>query len=215
LQAKLLRVIQERKVLRVGGLKPRTIDVRFIAATNRDLESEVARGAFRQDLYYRLNGITLAIPPLRERQSEVTKLAELFLQRAAQELGRSVPRFSPAALALLQQHPWPGNIRELQNVIERAMLLCGDEPEILPAHLPVDKLASSAVRRPLAPMSASAGDLAARGDDDERARIVAALERCNGNQTYAARELGIARSTLVVKMTVYDLPRPRSGRRTR
>jgi two-component system response regulator AtoC len=225
LQAKLLRVIQERQVLRVGGLKPRPIDVRFIAATNRDLEAEVARGTFRQDLFYRLNGIALVIPPLRERPAEVAALAELFVQRAATELGRRAPRLSAEALALLRGYLWPGNIRELQNVIERAVLLCADEAEITRAHLPVEKLSSvfapQAVGAPKGPpgpappptpIPASAPTYAPAGSDEERARIVAALEKFAGNQTYAARELGIARSTLVVKMTAYNLPRPRSGK---
>jgi transcriptional regulator with GAF, ATPase, and Fis domain len=218
LQAKLLRVIQERKVLRVGGLKPRPIDVRFIAATNRDLEGEVARGAFRQDLFYRLNGIALVIPPLRERPAEVAALAELFLQRAAHELGRRAPRLSAEALPLLRSYVWPGNIRELQNMIERAVLLCGDEPEITLAHLPVEKLSSAfagaRAQPPTPPTPTTPMPYAppAAGDDDERARIVAALERYAGNQTYAARDLGMARSTLVVKMTAYNLPRPRRGK---
>jgi transcriptional regulator with PAS, ATPase and Fis domain len=231
LQAKLLRVIQERQVLRVGGLKPRPIDVRFIAATNRDLDTEVARGSFRQDLFYRLNGISLVIPPLRERPSEVGALAELFVQRAAQELGRRAPRLSPEAVAALRGYLWPGNIRELQNVIERAVLLAGEESEITRFHLPVEKLASAfptpppmravlaRVPAPPTPVPESAPQEAPPAPagansraDDERARIVAALERFAGNQTYAARELGMARSTLVVKMTAYNLPRPRSGK---
>jgi DNA-binding NtrC family response regulator len=217
LQAKLLRVIQEREVLRVGGLKTRPIDVRFIAATNRDLESEVARGTFRQDLFYRLNGITLVIPPLRERPSEVARLAELFAERTAQELGRRVPSLSPEALSLLRGYLWPGNVRELQNVIERAVLLCGNEATITRAHLPVEKLSSSFASTVVpAVASASAPPTPAApapplpfGDEAERSRIVAALERHAGNQTYAARELGMARSTLALKMTVYRLPRPR------
>ncbi|KYF75892.1 Fis family transcriptional regulator, partial [Sorangium cellulosum] len=122
IQAKLLRVIEERKVMRVGGLTPTKIDVRFISATHRNLEAEVSRGAFRQDLYFRLNGVTLTIPPLRERPGEVAALAQLFAERTAKELFPSeasagtVP-ISPAALVGLQRHSWPGNIRELRNVI--------------------------------------------------------------------------------------------------
>src|SRR5207302_1642400 len=159
--------------------------------------------------------------PLRERPAEVAALAELFVQRAAQELGRRAPRLTSEALALLRGYLWPGNIRELQNVIERAVLLSGDEPEITRAHLPVEKLSSlfaphadAAPKNPPAPVPTPvpASTDAAAGGDDERARIVAALEKFAGNQTYAARELGIARSTLVVKMTAYNLPRPRSGK---
>jgi DNA-binding NtrC family response regulator len=207
LQAKLLRVLQERKVLRVGALKPRPIDVRFVAATNRNLEIEVSRGSFRQDLFYRLAGMTLVIPPLRERPSELEELAQLFLGRAACDLRRAPPRLSPEALKLMQQYMWPGNIRELHNVIQRAVLLCGDESEITVEHLPLEKL-SSLFARPAATLADDARPAAASGDD-ERERIVDALERCAGNQTYAARLLGMARSTLVLKMTAYNLPRPR------
>jgi DNA-binding NtrC family response regulator/pSer/pThr/pTyr-binding forkhead associated (FHA) protein len=139
-QVKLLRVIEERTVQRVGGLRPRRIDVRFIAATNRDLEAEIVRGVFRQDLFFRLNGATLVIPPLRERKSEVPELARAFLRQAAAQLGRATPpAISPEALAALGAYSWPGNIRELRNVIERAALICADG-QILPRHLPLEKM---------------------------------------------------------------------------
>ncbi|AUX35994.1 uncharacterized protein SOCE836_081980 [Sorangium cellulosum] len=138
-QAKLLRVLEDRKVLRIGGRTPRRIDLRFVAATNRDLEAEVARGAFRQDLYFRLNGISLVVPPLRERVAEIGPLADRFLEEACRQLEqRSAPRLSPEALAVLEAYAWPGNVRELRNVIERAAVLCaGDsvEPADLPPHL--------------------------------------------------------------------------------
>jgi DNA-binding NtrC family response regulator len=139
-QVKLLRVIEERKVTRVGGLEERSLDVRFVAATNRDLEAEVARGGFRQDLFFRLNGITLVIPPLRKRVEEIEDLAEVFIE-AATPPGQPRPRLSPAALAMLQAYSWPGNIRELRNVMDRATLLCrgGD---IEPRHLPVEKMSA-------------------------------------------------------------------------
>jgi two-component system response regulator AtoC len=218
LQAKLLRVLQDRKVMRVGALKPRDIDVRFVSATNRNLEAEITRGTFRQDLYYRLNGISLVIPPLRERPSELEELTHLFVRRAAAEMNLPAPRIAPDALQVMQRYVWPGNIRELHNVIERAVLLCGDEGEITVDHLPLEKLTSefasdSAAARnsngsdPTAPVAVASG-----GSDEERTRIVDALEKCNGNQTYAARMLGMARSTLVVKMTAYNLPRPRAKR---
>jgi len=139
-QVKLLRVLEDRKVMRVGGIKPTRIDVRFVAATNRDVETEVARGRFRQDLYFRLAGITLTIPPLRERVDEIAGLARLFLDQASGNLGRTEPlRLSRDALRLLEGYAWPGNIRELRNMIERAALLCvGDA--ITPEHLPVEKM---------------------------------------------------------------------------
>src|SRR5262249_19305076 len=165
-QAKLLRVIETRQVLRVGGLKPRPIDVRFVAATNRDLEAEVARGAFRRDLYFRLNGISIVVPPLRERPAEISALAQLFLDRASGQTGRRpAPRLAPESMAPLQSYAWPGNIRELKNVIERAVLLCGGS-RILPEHLPLEKIRASmasvddsivkGVRRPRPPQAAPA-----------------------------------------------------------
>jgi transcriptional regulator with PAS, ATPase and Fis domain len=215
LQAKLLRVLQDRQVMRVGALKPRPIDVRFIAATNRNLESEIERGTFRRDLYYRLNGMTLVIPPLRERPAELEELAMLFLRRAALELRRPPPRLLPEALQVMRQYLWPGNIRELHNVIQRAVLLCGNEAVITLDHLPLEKLTSEfAPPAPEAttPPTGAEPRASTPPADDERARIVDALEKCAGNQTYAARMLGMARSTLVVKMTAFNLPRPRKPR---
>jgi DNA-binding NtrC family response regulator len=137
-QVKLLRVIEERVVTRVGGLSPRSIDVRFVAATNRDLEAEVARGTFRQDLFFRLNGITIVVPPLRERADEIEQLAQTFIAAAARDRPRP-PSLSRDALARLLAYSWPGNIRELRNVIERAVLLAGDG-DITPRHLPLEKM---------------------------------------------------------------------------
>ena len=144
-QVKLLRVIEERTVTRVGGLAPRSLDVRFVAATNRDLEAEVARGTFRQDLFFRLNGITIVVPPLRERADEIEQLARAFIAVAAR--GREhPPRLSRDAQARLMAYSWPGNIRELRNVIERAVLLAGDG-EIAPRHLPLEKMSAPVTAR--------------------------------------------------------------------
>ena len=137
-QAKLLRVIETREVARLGSVRPHRIDVRFIAATNRDLEAEVARGAFRADLYYRLNGITLTIPPLRVRLEEIRPLAETFARQICRDLGRPPPLLPPSSVAHLEAYGWPGNIRELKNVIERAVLLC--EGQVLePQHMPLER----------------------------------------------------------------------------
>ena len=126
-QAKLLRVLDQGEVLRLGATRPRPIDVRFIAATNRDLELEVERGRFREDLFFRLAAAAIVVPPLRERVSEIAPLARTFVRQACRELRRArVPRILPDALALLEQHSWPGNIRELRNAMERAVLLAGD-----------------------------------------------------------------------------------------
>jgi DNA-binding NtrC family response regulator len=140
IQAKLLRVIDSRQVMRLGGLKARPIDVRFISATNRDIEAEVQRGTFRRDLFFRLNGISLTLPPLRQRLSEIPALCEKFLSNACLDFGRNPePVISPRAMALLRGYSWPGNIRELRNVIERAVVLCTGF-EIGPEHLPMEKI---------------------------------------------------------------------------
>jgi two-component system response regulator AtoC len=146
-QVKLLRVLEERKVMRVGGLTSRSIDVRFVSATNRDLEAEVARGTFRQDLFFRLNGVTVVVPPLRERPVEIEKLAQVFITQASRDNHRSAPDLSREALSMLLSYSWPGNIRELRNVMERAVLLCGEGP-ITPRHLPVEKMAATLSARP-------------------------------------------------------------------
>jgi DNA-binding NtrC family response regulator len=140
IQAKLLRVIDGREVMRLGGLKARPIDVRFISATNRDIEAEVQRGTFRRDLFFRLNGISLTIPPLRQRLSEIPALCEKFLANACVDFGRKPePVISARAATLLRGYSWPGNIRELRNVIERAVVLCTGF-EIGPEHLPIEKI---------------------------------------------------------------------------
>jgi DNA-binding NtrC family response regulator len=234
LQAKLLRVLDQREVFRVGSVVPRPLDVRFIAATNRDLGREIARGRFRQDLFFRLNGITLAVPPLRERIEEIVPLARLFVEKAARHAGRvDEPRISLEALSLLRAYAWPGNVRELRNVMERAVLLCAGD-EIRPEHLPGEKMVPLLAVRPSAP-PASEGEIAAAMANEmptqvkvplahvplaqrsltpstpinERDRIRAALDECAGNQTHAARLLGISRSTLIARIQQHEIPRPR------
>jgi transcriptional regulator with GAF, ATPase, and Fis domain len=217
IQAKLLRVLEDGHVRPVGALRPMPVDVRFIAATNRDLDAEVAAGRFREDLYFRVAAMPLVVPPLRERPSEIEPLAAAFLRRAAERSGRDVPALSEAARAVLAQHRFPGNVRELRLMMERAVLLCPGAT-IEPEHLSLPRLGGGSA--PLAPapaLGASAAPGAAVGENadalraggDERARVIAALERCHGNQTRAARLLGMARSTLVKKIERYQLPRPR------
>jgi DNA-binding NtrC family response regulator len=214
-QAKLLRVLETREVSRLGSLKPRRLDVRFIAATNRDLEAEVARGAFRRDLYFRLNGITLTIPPLRERRTEIPHLAGIFIRRFCRELGRPEPQLPPPILSILDQYAWPGNIRELKNMIERAVLLC-DGPAIGLDHLPADKLDPARAPRPTPP---PVQPLALTSEErtrtptqqNERLRIIEALNACAGNQSRAAQRLGISRRTLVTKLDTYRIPRPKKA----
>jgi len=211
IQAKLLRVIEERMVRRVGAQRAVPIDVRLVAATNRDLEAEVAAGRFRADLFYRLNGFALEIPALRERVSEVAPLAQYFADLARRQAGLAGPaEIDPEALDALEGYRWPGNVRELRNVIERAALLAGDAPLTL-EHFPLEKIGLSPRPRshapPSAPPSVPPGPDA--GDDEERARIVAVLEECVGNQTRAAERLGLTRRQLISRLDRYKLPRPR------
>jgi two-component system, NtrC family, response regulator AtoC len=207
LQAKVLRAIETRQVLRVGAVRPRPVDVRFVAASNRDLEQEVAARRFREDLYFRLAGITLAIPPLRERRDELPALAQLFLDNAARQMGETPRRLSREALDELGAYHWPGNIRELRNVMERAQLLA-TTPEITREHLPLERMhrlpgvASTAAETPtLAPLNLI---------ELEKRAILDALARCSGNQTRAAALLGMPRRTLCKRLGAYNIPRPRT-----
>jgi DNA-binding NtrC family response regulator len=205
LQAKLLRVVEQREVTRVGALKPRSIDVRFLAATNRNLEVEVLEGRFRQDFYFRLNGIALTLPPLRERVDEIEPLARTFIEQCCQRLGRGALRLDEEATALLLGYQWPGNIRELRNVIERAVVLCSGKI-ITMQHLPIDKMGLV-----IQPGRDARGMMAGLSGEArvERDRIMAALDQCAGNQSHAAKLLGISRATLIKRIETYGLPRPR------
>jgi len=198
MQAKLLRVLEERKVVRVGSTEELTIDVRFLAATNRDLESEVATGTFRQDLFFRLSAITLRVPPLRERPKDLPQLAELFAQRTAQAAKKPAVRFTDGFAQALLRYPWPGNIRELRNVIERAVILAAG------AELTVNELPERiAVLAPVTPRPPS--PMRDRLDDVERRALVDALRSTNGNRTHAAKRLGISRRALLYKLKKYNL----------
>jgi DNA-binding NtrC family response regulator len=204
-QAKLLRAVETREVLRVGGVRARKIDVRFVAATNRDLEADVARGAFRRDLYFRLNGMTLSIPPLRERPRDLPLLARAFVKTLSAGSGRRrAPALSDGALAVLATHAWPGNVRELRNVLERALLLC-DGDVVSEAHLPTESFVAPPAPPPLAAAPAQ------EPRDAERARILAALTACAGNQSRAAKKLGISRKVLIARLDAYGVARPRKS----
>jgi two-component system, NtrC family, response regulator AtoC len=207
-QAKLLRVLETREVARLGSVKPRKIDVRFLAATNRDLEAEVARGAFRRDLFFRLNGITLTIPPLRVRVGEIKRLAETFVQQISRELGRPEPAIPTKVQSILEAYAWPGNIRELKNVMERAVLLCTGA-FIDTEHLPMEKLAGPTSGLPVADAGAPS-DLTS-SSVDERQRILDALAACAGNQSRAAKMLGMPRRTFVARLDEYKIPRPKKS----
>jgi DNA-binding NtrC family response regulator len=187
-QARLLRVLQEHEVKRVGGTDPIKVDARVIAATNKDLEGEVKAHRFREDLFYRLSVVTLTLPPLRERVSDIPLLAEFFLRKFTKESGKAVERISPEALALLSAHFWPGNVRELEHVIERAVILT-QNPTILPQDLPSDIQGRGGT-----PTDLKAEVLPLR--EIERRHLLFALERAGGNRKRAAEWLGITRRTL-------------------
>jgi transcriptional regulator with PAS, ATPase and Fis domain len=208
IQVTLLRVLDHREVMRVGAVRPRPIDVRFIAATNRDLEALVAEGRFRQDLYFRLNGLTLSLPPLRERVEEIEPLARTFLEQACRTMGRADrPDIAPEALAAMRAYQWPGNIRELRNVIERAVLL-STGGVIARDHLPLEKMgAVLAASGP--PSTRHVPPPPVDGPDDERRRITEALDACAGNQSQAAKALGVSRATLIRRIEEYAIRRPR------
>jgi len=194
-QLLLLRVLQDRSFERVGGEETLDADVRLVAATNRDLAEAIQRGTFREDLFYRLNVIPIAVPPLRERLDDVPVLTALFLAHAAGKLGRVPPEVSPDAQAALAQHTWPGNVRELQNLMERLVVLVHRD-RIEASDLP-EALRGGAL--PAAPGPASPGSL----EDLERARILDVLQACAGNKKLAAARLGIHRSTLYAKLERY------------
>jgi two-component system, NtrC family, response regulator AtoC len=217
-QAKLLRVLEERVVMRLGSTRARPIDVRLLSATNRDVEADSRQGRLRPDLYFRLNGAALAIPPLRERPQEIEAFATSFLSAACRDLERAPPpTMSSPALDILRRHAWPGNVRELRNAVERAAVMCTDAT-ILPEHLPPAILAAVRAAEPRSSPSAprsSTGErqpqnLQAEMKSLERTRILEALERCGGNQSEAARQLGIPRRTLVSRLSELGLTRRRA-----
>jgi transcriptional regulator with PAS, ATPase and Fis domain len=196
LQLDLLRVLEERKVTRVGGTEPVDVDVRIIAATNRDLKKAVADGQFREDLYYRLNVIPILLPPLRERREDIPLLIEHFLEHLSVETDRQVEGVSADALAALMRHDWPGNVRELRNVLERGMVVAKDkliQPEDL-------GLSGPGIR-------AETLDPSLTLDEVERRHITAVLQHAGGNVTQAARTLDIDRVTLYNKIRKYGLRR--------
>jgi two-component system, NtrC family, response regulator AtoC len=210
MQAKLLRALEERKVMRLGARVEREIDVRFVAATNRDLEQEAEQGAFRQDLYFRLNGISLTVPPLRARREEIRQLARMFLARARATQSAEPLELSEAALAVLERYHFPGNVRELKNIIDRGAVLCSGRV-LLPEHLP-EKLTQNVGRPSSEPPRISSSPPSPRREGEsraDRAQILEALERCAGNQTRAAEFLGISRRTLVSRLSEFEIPRPR------
>jgi two-component system response regulator AtoC len=281
-QAKLLRVLEERTLLRVGSTKPRHINVRFVTATNRDLVREARAGRFRSDLYYRISGLVVRVPPLRQRPAEIEPLSAHFLRQFCKSLDQPEPQLSLEALAALRTHDWPGNVRELRNVIERAALMAGSDPirrehilldtpvlepgaepeaptevtlrkdyrELIAAtrkgrgtdggarstrgtHSSLEGRSPDSIRHSSrSPMSASRLSLTpespaellgepsgsyqppvaydrAANLDEERTRLIEALDACAGNQTRAAKMLGISRRQLIARIEFWQLPRPK------
>lgn len=202
LQAKLLRALQEGEVQRVGSDAPLTVDVRVLAATNRDLREEVARRRFREDLYFRLNVISLEVPPLRDRGEDIPVLAAHFLERFAGRNRKSIRGFSPQAVDSLLRYAWPGNVRELENAVERAVILCNGDL-ITRRELPA---AITEAASPEEASSAAVGALAGLPLDELERRAIGETLRCTGdNKSEAARQLGITRATLHNKLRKYGL----------
>jgi len=198
IQAKLLRVLQEREVTPVGGTRPVPVDVRFIAATNRDALEAVEKGLLRQDLYYRLSVVVIRIPPLRERREDIRSLVEYFNSQLSEEYGVARRQVSEEAMAILEKYRWPGNVRQLQNVVERAFAL-GEGPVILPEHLPPEVLNGDAVER-----SGGAGGLSTLRES-EAELLRRTLQACGWNKSDAARRLGIDRKRLYRMMRRHGL----------
>ena len=216
-QAKLLRVLESGEVLRIGSVKPARLDVRFLSATNRDLTEMVSEGTFRADLYYRLAGHTVVVPPLRDRRREIEGLAQELIAKACTQAQRPAPRLTPEAIALLERYTWPGNIRELRNVLECAVLLASEgriEASMLPARLrhPQEEAAPEPEPRPERKRDNRLAPLPTELDALERDRILEAIEAHGGNQTRAAKQLGISRKTLMRRLDDYGIPRPRKTR---
>jgi DNA-binding NtrC family response regulator len=190
LQSKLLRVLEEKKIRRIGETRPRPVDVRFISATNKDLDVEVERGRFRQDLYYRLKIIAIDLPPLRERPDDAHLLLNHFLDEYARSLGRPRPFVSPVALEMLLRYPWPGNVRELQNEVQRCLVMAGGGPLILEEHL------SPKVNPAGETYSRDSHRFAEAKADFERRFLREALVRCRYHRTRTAAEVGLTRQGL-------------------
>ena len=202
LQAKLLRALQEGEVVPIGATRPVKVDVRIIACANRDLPSEVEQGRFRADLYYRLNVFPLALRALRERPQDIAALAFAMLLRHAPK-GQQVPWIGDAALAMLKLHSWPGNIRELENVIRRALLLANGGERIDPEHIVFDQAARVATDEELAAGECDRGKLSNIVQISEARAIIATLEACGGHRASAAKELGISERTLRYRLASF------------
>jgi transcriptional regulator with PAS, ATPase and Fis domain len=238
IQAKLLRVLESGEMMRLGSLHPRKVDVRFVAATNRDLRQRIVDGAFRADLYFRLNGMTITLPPLRKRKADIAPLASFLIERTALRLRRRPPLLSDEAIDALSRYAWPGNVRELRNLIERAVVMCkgdelgvshlitadpeafGEQADDLPTQDTglIDESTSvrgmaTLPRTPVAPPELLHEDRPSSLRDElkvvEKQRILDALAKSGGNQSQAGKLLGISRYTLMSRMEEHGIARPR------
>jgi two-component system response regulator AtoC len=210
-QAKLLRVLEEKKLMRLGATRELEVDVRIVAATNRDLEAEVEAGKFRRDLYYRLSGATVILPPLRDRPRELALLMRTFLAEACARLGRETPTLAPSAIAALASHSWPGNVRELKNAME--YIAAAAEEVVEPAHLP-ERVTRAAKSAPPSPAASDDGDEAVTGvfrplsdeiSELEKSRLKEAMVASGGVKAKAARLIGMPLRTFVAKLKQYSI----------
>jgi len=203
MQAKLLRVIQEKELQRVGGEETLSVDVRILAATNRDLQQEVSAGNFREDLFYRLNVVTLHVPPLRDRLDDIPLLASFFLEKYSGKNRKQIKGFTPVAMDMLIKYGWPGNVRELENAVERAVILStGDyvTEKAFPLSIVQNYAGDTDIRPPSFKL-----DEPRSLEAIERQAILGALDACSGNKSEAARILGINRKTLYAKLKAYGV----------
>ena len=210
IQAKLLRVLQEREFTPVGGTKAKKVDIRLIAATNKDLEKMIKEETFREDLYYRLNIVPISLPPLRERQEDIPILAVYFLKKYAEEMGKTIKGFTPEAMEKMMKYPWPGNVRELENVVERTVVMIDDEmvrvehlilpgqheKEVLENQIPLTSDQLKEIKKQMREKAV---------EEIERAFVLNALERHQWNVTRAAEEVGMLRPNFQALMRKYNL----------
>jgi transcriptional regulator with PAS, ATPase and Fis domain len=207
-QAKLLKFLDSKRFRRLGGDREISVETRVIAASNRDIRAEVTRGAFREDLYYRLNVVEIHIPALRERPGDIVEIAGHYLAQFKKKFGKPHLELSPAAAAMIRDYPWPGNVRELVNVLERAVLLCPDaavEPEHLPIKMPAASSRSAVVRREAGRIELELPPGTVTLDEIERAYIEAMLKRTRGNVSRAAELMAISRGALRNKLARYRI----------
>jgi transcriptional regulator with GAF, ATPase, and Fis domain len=210
-QSKLLRILETQRVRKVGDTAEREIDIRLVAATNRDLGGMVEEGAFREDLYYRLNVVPIYLPPLREREGDIARLATAFLERCRENNGVDIKGFTPEAMAKMETYHWPGNVRELRNIVERITILC-DSDYIEPWHLPAE-IRQSPEQPTAVPLPANWNEFKdfkqrardAAGQQLERRFLMEALQRSDGNVTKAAKDVGMQRTQLHALMRKYGL----------